>query len=722
MSLTKRDVERFDFDRQLAEIWIALKALGGTTITTTRPFENLLPRQQRAEIWDAIHTLGGSSSGGSLVTVDPVTGELINPDAAEFRAANHIFGTLPFFVDPATGDDGNVGTSSAPLETLQGAADKLGGSGVIIMRGGTYTHEQGSLNAILVNNLEIRAYPGERVKTFHGEKVTTFVLHSGAIWKATITTEIPDNNDSLQRIFEWDTPFGPINDAEKHPLHKGRSFRLEHTPFTRRNSVEEITGAGEFFFDNTKSVDGVHNLFLRTTDSATPNGRDYWVPKQGATDCFVYGGQPGSSIRILGIESYFGYRCADLANFNSFKTERCTWFGGGHNCLFSGGIAGNVNAAVLNTGTISGEHIADQILAAADDGGVMDITNGDTRGYVRLTDCFVSDNGDEGYNPHSQVDLTIDGGLYSNNRSGGITIPLGSTAVIKSVETRSNGDGTSQGGGISVAFDDNYVEITEWTSRDDLVGLVVVGDNSNIVFKNSIIIEPQTAPIVTTGNSRITAFNLGLIGIPSGIIGGAGDGTANPFQNCYIQTRDQQYFNFSGGAVATGDRGVDGSITVLTRVWVHTMPAIYQPAGHSDLRQNFRFPIDKCRGRRFKIRALWGDFQAGAAGAYSGNVVWRGVVCYLLDAEMQQAGQGSPAPGFGNEVNATTYTFTPPASGTSTDVDFWKQWVETDPFTMPIDAVWATLTVYRLGADGGDTYARDLGLLEVELVELAEQG
>lgn len=68
--LTKRLVETFDAERQLAEIWIVLKELGGTTVTNTRTFEELTERQQRAEIWDAIRGIG---NGGPIGGVDGIT-------------------------------------------------------------------------------------------------------------------------------------------------------------------------------------------------------------------------------------------------------------------------------------------------------------------------------------------------------------------------------------------------------------------------------------------------------------------------------------------------------------------------------------------------------------------------------------------------------------------------------------------------------------------------
>lgn len=71
MPLTKRQVERFPFERQLGEIWKALRNKGTNPGGDGRVFEELLPSQQIAEIWEAVKDLDtGASDDAILFTED----------------------------------------------------------------------------------------------------------------------------------------------------------------------------------------------------------------------------------------------------------------------------------------------------------------------------------------------------------------------------------------------------------------------------------------------------------------------------------------------------------------------------------------------------------------------------------------------------------------------------------------------------------------------------
>lgn len=124
-TLTKRQVEKFDFDRQLGEIWIALKALGGTTINNTLTFEAETQSQQRAELWQAIkeiavggdvllagdnHFTGNNTFGHGLLPGQIVVreGSASGTNVTGFKAPSILAGDVVYQLPATSGTPGQL--------------------------------------------------------------------------------------------------------------------------------------------------------------------------------------------------------------------------------------------------------------------------------------------------------------------------------------------------------------------------------------------------------------------------------------------------------------------------------------------------------------------------------------------------------------------------------------------------------------------------------------
>jgi hypothetical protein len=302
------------------------------------------------------------------------------------------------------------------------------GEGEIVLREGDYINLAFDLSTL--KKLTIKAasveFAGRRVRVFLGEKVTTWINHSGSVWKAVVETDIIPNTLSPNHeswIFEEDTPEGAINpDTQLHALQKGRAYRLEHYRIYQVTSLGAVT-AGKYFFDS-----GTSTVYIQTPDSANPNGRNYWIPSRTTSKCFVYGGAH-NTVEISGIEVYYGFIGFDLIGVERSSLRNCTTFG----CSFSGAFP-----------NLSSFHEEWSCEYAATGGDGLDFTgypsiplldNRPTVGHVN--DVWAHDNGDQGVSWHQETAVRMKGGLVEYNLHGGILGGSGHV-VAHGVHTRNN--------------------------------------------------------------------------------------------------------------------------------------------------------------------------------------------------------------------------------------------------------------------------------------------
>jgi len=380
------------------------------------------------------------SIGGSVVIIDL---GMTNHPRRFYRAVPETTdGTVYVAAD---GSDSNLGTSNAPLATLNAAASKLNGIGTILMLPGYYYSNR--LNGALVNNMTVQALGDVRV--FLGQELSAFVPVGNGIYSCPVNTNAykPSVLGSPQAtmgmwVFEWGTTETNtyILPALRHALEGDQSYRLPDF-YRITNAPRGVASLknGQFCIANS-------TCYLKFSDGGAPNGRVIWVPNSTASNSVCYNGQPYTRLTFAGIKVYFGYQGFDCSHMGCFEADDC-------------GSFGNLDCGVEGTDQNGSTRLIRMESGANCNCGLAYVSNIPTNRYtLREEDCWVHDNGREGSASHYPgANLTILGGLYEYNFHnavepfGGATISAAySTIRYNNVGVQTEGASYTYGGATNV--------------------------------------------------------------------------------------------------------------------------------------------------------------------------------------------------------------------------------------------------------------------------------
>lgn len=136
------------------------------------------------------------------------------------------------------GDDDNLGVESQPLLTLAKAVSLIAFGGDIILKQGDYTDFD--LHNLTSQIKSIKAEQGANVRLVYGEKIEAAILTGGTtrVYQAAYAGSI----NPVSYLWQHD-----INDVatlvlmtNRHPLHRGRVYRLPSTRLYNASSIAEI--------------------------------------------------------------------------------------------------------------------------------------------------------------------------------------------------------------------------------------------------------------------------------------------------------------------------------------------------------------------------------------------------------------------------------------------------------------------------------------------------
>jgi len=156
---------------------------------------------------------------GKTTNVDNPNTNAISPGAKTIGTTSYAIPSNSLYVDPVKGNNTNMGTVTAPFQTIQKAIDNAASGQTIVLRGGTY-HQIGII--ITKSNLTIQSYPNESVWLDGSIAVTEWVqegtiwVHSG--WTAkfnsdpTDTWGKADREEASWRFVKTDFPMAPYPD------------------------------------------------------------------------------------------------------------------------------------------------------------------------------------------------------------------------------------------------------------------------------------------------------------------------------------------------------------------------------------------------------------------------------------------------------------------------------------------------------------------------------
>lgn len=338
------------------------------------------------------------------------------------------------------GNDSNDGaTRATPVLTPARVKILTGGIGRVIMLAGVYLNWSFDASGA-ATNINFTPELGADVQVVFGQRLTSFTLHTGNVWKASAT----DPHPSLAYVFAWGVP---------KPM---TGYTLPHYPLAKASSVADVsTSAGRWYYENSE-------LFVRMPDSLTPNGTTIHIPSANVNDSFIYGGTGNGGIVVVNrIKSFFGY--------HGFNFSGLRW-----GAIYSSlGYGASVEGCVAEN-FIRGDDTNCSWIANSDDGlGLSGPASGSFRPYWHTRNCKALANADEGISGHYLMNHDARGGFYEDNVSGGITPYGGCVMNVNSPTTRRNFIGIFN---FSVAGVPQPITITNQLSEDEQFGFSHLGE------------------------------------------------------------------------------------------------------------------------------------------------------------------------------------------------------------------------------------------------------
>lgn len=390
-------------------------------------------------------------------------------------------GTQPAYVS-TTGNDSNDGlTATTAKATLAAAASAIGGNGPVIMQAGTYTNQTvnlaGATDLRILGQGVVKVYNGERVaRTFWSRHTAGGAVNT---YRASVATVIPTSG-AVVWVHEMGVPDGAITPPATYLPRQGTHtvHRLDNKRIGWGSAANTLA-SGQFFYS-------AGTLYLRASDDAdlTVVNRDYWIPSQTPARCLAYGAIPaanGTKLTVENVQSYFGYHGVDVTGCTSYTLRNCAFIANA-NVGMMRGPTGNAATGLEDTC---------EYAANGNDGSGGTAYGGNDVFTVTVINPWGHDNGDQGYSIHGSGNTaTIVGGLFENNKTGGLLWVQGSSLTSTDTHTRDN---RHCGIGLGITHNGNRTtgSFTNWLSERDDFGAFVNG-SSTLVLRSSTVRNPSS--------------------------------------------------------------------------------------------------------------------------------------------------------------------------------------------------------------------------------------
>jgi hypothetical protein len=328
------------------------------------------------------------------------------------------------FYVATTGSDANSGSIAAPFLTLSRAVAAALPRGKIIVRGGDYTAGAAITGA---EKLEICAYQGERVRFLLGTKLTGITKTAGQtkVHQAAMAAK------PARWLWEHDMPDATtlISDADRHPIQRGRQYRL---PSARISEVASIAAIDAAANPSWYWAGGI--IYFSITGGGSALASSIYLPYGNGV---VWGGTGIESIRIDNITgAYSGIRLFDVRNLLSWE---------GNNCLALGGSS---NGFARDDTRFSIERFCEAAGNATD--GFNMHRYGINPNHEQVPSVSYNnwshDNDDDGDSYHEDCIGVYYGGLYEYNGDRGIATAYGAHTTAYNTIARYNGQVDPSGG------------------------------------------------------------------------------------------------------------------------------------------------------------------------------------------------------------------------------------------------------------------------------------
>lgn len=318
------------------------------------------------------------------------------------------------FISPTGDDYTGDGSSANPFKTYARAKLLLKEGGTVVFKEGDYTSLSFRYFYISTN---IKANSGNRVRLILGDRIESATLEGGytRVYSATYTLSITAGYYLWQHdIPDEDTE---ILDAERHPLQKGKTYRLGSTRIYPASSISEIES---------------------TTDKLMwyKSGSTLYFSKAAGSDLSVNPIVIPSSDNAVRIRKDIRMDNIDVL-YTPFFTDQTKSF-------FNNVTVGFVNApgALRFDDSIGCVFEKCEFYASNNDGanghGTEPVNTFSNRTEAIFRECWFHDNSDDGESCHQYSQTTHYGSLVEYNGNG-ITPASGGHSVCHNSTVRRNG-------------------------------------------------------------------------------------------------------------------------------------------------------------------------------------------------------------------------------------------------------------------------------------------
>ena len=415
----------------------------------------------------------------------------------------------------ADGSDNNDGSAASPLATFNAALQM--GADCILVGEGIY-NQTIDLSLVSGNRLKIATATYKDVVIIKAPNHT--ILDNGSETLVSGTTKVYQVNTTsalLNNYHKWIYQEGVadattlITNAERHPLQRGKEYRLESTRITLcdatsvQDAITEIESADtyKYFHDSTNGV--LYFSRPQTTSASYPlcagaHGANLFANNTNRRDI---------QLEMCGIDVW--YQCINLNYLTMPRLSNCA---AKYACA-SGGIMWSCGLGA----------IIDKCEAAAiqyntnGDGfnsGISIYSEGDAwshKNSARLIDCWAHDVNDDGYSSHPKCETTIQGGLFEYCKKGGITPSYGDHIQCYNALSRKNFRGFYYTGEVPAAEGGKYGQAVFYgcISQDNSIGGIVIDGAGNKIVAVSCKIIGNATAFIAANNTTIQLIDCGIL-------------------------------------------------------------------------------------------------------------------------------------------------------------------------------------------------------------------
>ncbi|WP_295377166.1 hypothetical protein [uncultured Pseudacidovorax sp.] len=341
------------------------------------------------------------------------------------------------WVNGSAGLDTAAGTAAAPLKTVNAAIDKLSGIGTVIVQESTID----PISLAAAKNLTIAADRNAQVRVIAASPLTGATKTGGytnvyqialATAPSAAGTANGGTGDYAAAIWVWlhGVPEGLISDTERHPLQRGRQYRLPSTRLWRiTTSIADLDAAtrpswyhsGGVLYFNIAAAVGAPNAATATL----------YVPSATAG---VGGAAAGAVVRVDGIQSWYGQEAFNMSGLAYHELTNCQ------------GLGARLEAC--RTDNTRGRHFGCEWAGAQNDGlNCHSSANANNvQSVVESHMGWYHDNADDGSSFHERGISIYVGGLSEYNGDRGFAPAGGCHSVGIGLTTRKNGQIDTVGG------------------------------------------------------------------------------------------------------------------------------------------------------------------------------------------------------------------------------------------------------------------------------------